>query len=49
MISSRELEHVVLQVNAKFEELFKKIAALEKQIAENTGTKNVKSKRLKTS
>jgi tRNA(Phe) wybutosine-synthesizing methylase Tyw3 len=49
MISSKELEHVVAQVNSKFEELFKKLAVLEKQIAENTGTKNVKSKRLKTS
>ena len=35
MISSGELEHVVEQVNSKFEELFKKIAALEDQVAKN--------------
>ena len=44
MITNRELEHVVSQVNVKFEELFKKIVQLEKQLAENTGAKNVKSK-----
>jgi len=43
MVSSRDLEHVVAQVNVQFEELFKKIAQLEKQIAE-TGAKNGKGK-----
>ena len=43
MVTTRELEHVVSQVNVKFEELFKKIAQLEKQIAE-TGAKNGKGK-----
>jgi len=49
MVTTRDLEHVVSQVNVKFEELFKKIVQLEKQIADNTGAKNVKSKRPKTS
>jgi phage shock protein A len=49
MVSNRDLEHVVAQVNVQFEELFKKIAQLEKQIAE-TGAKNVSKKtRPKTS
>jgi len=43
MVSSRDLEHVVAQVNAQFEELHKKITQLEKQIAE-TGAKNGKGK-----
>ena len=49
MVSTRDLENVVAQVNVKFEELFKKIVQLEKQIADNTGAKNGKSKRPKTS
>jgi hypothetical protein len=50
MISTRDLENVVAQVNVKFEELFKKIVQLEKQIADNTGAeKNVKGKRPKAS
>jgi hypothetical protein len=50
MVSTRDLENVVAQVNVKFEELFNKIVQLEKQIAENTGAeKNGKSKRPKTS
>ena len=49
MVSNKDLEHVVAQVNVKFEELFKKIAQLEKQIAE-TGAKNASKKtRPKTS
>ncbi len=48
MVSSRDLEHVVAQVNVKFEELHKKITQLEKQIAE-TGAKNASKKRPKTS
>ena len=48
MVTTRELEHVVAQVNVQFEELFKKIAQLEKQIAE-TGAKNASKKRPKTS
>ena len=43
MVSNKDLEHVVAQVNVQFEELFKKIAQLEKQI-EGTGAKNGKSK-----
>ena len=50
MVSNSDLEHVVSQVNVKFEELFKKIVQLEKQIAENTGAeKNASKKRSKTS
>jgi len=49
MVSTRDLENVVAQVNVKFEELFKKIVQLEKQIADNTGEKNGKGKRPKTS
>jgi hypothetical protein len=44
MVSTRDLENVVAQVNVKFDELFKKIVQLEQQLAENTGAKNVKSK-----
>ena len=43
MVSTRDLENVVAQVNVKFEELFKKIVQLEKQIADNTGAENVKA------
>ena len=32
MVSTRDLENVVAQVNVKFEELFKKIVQLEKQL-----------------
>lgn len=50
MVTTRDLEHVVSQVNVKFEELFKKIVQLEKQIADNTGAeKNASKKRPKTS
>jgi hypothetical protein len=50
MVTTRDLEHVVTQVNVKFEQLFKKIVQLEKQLADNTGEKkNGKSKRPKTS
>ncbi len=48
MVSTRDLENVVAQVNVKFEELFKKIAQLEKQI-EETGAKKASKKRPKTS
>lgn len=44
MVSNKDLEHVVAQVNVQFEELFKKIAQLEKQIADNIGAKNGKGK-----
>ncbi len=45
MVSTRDLENVVAQVNVKFEELFKKIVQLEKQLADNTGEeKNAKGK-----
>ena len=43
MISSKELEHVVAQVNSKFEELFKKIATLEKDV-KNANNKAPKGK-----
>jgi hypothetical protein len=50
MVTTRDLEHVVTQVNVKFEQLFKKIVQLEKQLADNTGEeKNVKGKRHKAS
>tara|TARA_R110000764_G_scaffold57440_1_gene125004 strand:+ start:1994 stop:2122 length:129 start_codon:yes stop_codon:yes gene_type:complete len=42
MVSNRELENVVSQINAKFEELFNKLAQLEKQIADNVGAKSKK-------
>lgn len=48
MISTRDLENVVAQVNVKFEELFKKIVQLEKQIADNTGAENGKAKSRKS-
>jgi len=50
MVSTRDLENVVAQVNVKFEELFKKIVQLEKQLADNTGAeKNASKKRSKAS
>ncbi len=49
MVTTRDLEHVVTQVNVKFEQLFKKIVQLEKQLADNTGAKNASKKRPKTS
>jgi hypothetical protein len=50
MVSTRDLENVVAQVNVKFDELFKKIVQLEQQLAENTGEKkNASKKRSKTS
>ena len=45
MVSNKDLEHVVAQVNVQFEELFKKIAQLEKQME----AKNASKKRPKTS
>ena len=48
MVSNSDLEHVVSQVNVKFEELFKKIVQLEKQIADNTGAENGKAKSRKS-
>ena len=48
MVSTRDLENVVAQVNVKFEELFKKIVQLEKQIADNTGAENDKAKSRKS-
>lgn len=48
MVSTRDLENVVAQVNVKFEELFKKIVQLEKQIADNTGEENGKAKSRKS-
>ena len=48
MVSTRDLENVVAQVNVKFEELFKKIVQLEKQLADNTGAENGKAKSRKS-
>mgnify|MGYP001129283497 CR=1 FL=1 len=44
MVTTRELEHVVSQVNVKFEELFKKIAKLEKQMEAKNASKKTRSK-----
>lgn len=48
MVSTRDLENVVAQVNVKFDELFKKIVQLEKQLADNTGAENGKAKSRKS-
>jgi hypothetical protein len=48
MVTTRDLEHVVTQVNVKFEQLFKKIVQLEKQLADNTGAENGKAKSRKS-
>jgi hypothetical protein len=48
MVSTRDLQHVVAQINVKFDDLFKKIAELEKQIDEQ-GAKDASKKRSKTS
>lgn len=44
MVSTRDLENVVAQVNVKFEQLNNEIVQLKKQIADNTGAKNGKGK-----
>ena len=44
MVTTRELEHVVSQVNVKFEELFKKIAQLEKQMETKNASKKTRPK-----
>ena len=49
MVSTRDLENVVAQINVKFEQLNNEIVQLKKQLADNTGAKNVKSKRPKAS
>ena len=50
MVSTRDLENVVAQINVKFEQLNNEIVQLEKQIADNTGAeKNASKKRSKTS
>ena len=49
MVSTRDLENVVAQVNVKFEQLTNEIVQLKKQLADNTGEKNVSKKRPKTS
>jgi len=50
MVSTRDLENVVAQVNAKFDELFKRLVKLEEQLAAKptTGTDNASKKRPKT-
>jgi outer membrane murein-binding lipoprotein Lpp len=42
MVSNRDLENVVSQVNVKFEELFKKIAQLEKQMEAKNASKKTR-------
>lgn len=50
MVSSRDLENVVDQVNAQFEELFKRLAKLEaKEVEEVEEVKDASKKRSKTS
>ena len=44
MVSNRDLEHVVAQVNVQFEELFKKIAQLEKQMETKYASKKTRPK-----
>ena len=45
MITTRELEHVVAQVNARFEELFKELEKLKAKEEKPSGdTKKGKSK-----
>jgi len=44
MVTTRELEHVVEQVNVKFEELFKKVAQLEKQMEAKNASKKTRPK-----
>jgi len=45
MITDRDLQHVVSQVNAKFEELFKRLAKLEaKEEKPNDNAKKGQSK-----
>ena len=50
MVSTRDLENVVAQINVKFEQLTNEIVQLKKQLADNTGAeKNASKKRPKTS
>ena len=50
MVSTRDLENVVAQINVKFEQLTNEIVQLKKQLADNTGEeKNASKKRPKTS
>ena len=50
MVSTRDLENVVAQINVKFEQLTNEIVQLKKQLADNTGEeKNGSKKRPKTS
>ncbi len=44
MVSNKDLEHVVAQVNVQFEELFKKIAQLEKQMEAKNASKKTRPK-----
>ena len=48
MVSTRDLENVVAQINVKFEQLTNEIVQLKKQLADNTGEKNASKKRPKT-
>ena len=49
MVSTRDFENVVAQINVKFEQLTNEIVQLKKQLADNTGEKNASKKRPKTS
>ena len=44
MVSNKDLENVVAQVNVKFEALFKKIAQLEKQVETKNASKKTRPK-----
>ena len=44
MVSNKDLEHVVAQVNVEFEELFKKLAQLEKQMETKNASKKTRPK-----
>ena len=44
MVSTRDLENVVAQINVKFEQLTNEIVQLKKQVADNTGAENGKAK-----
>ena len=48
MVSTRDLENVVAQINVKFEQLTNEIIQLKKQLADNTGAENGKAKSRKS-
>ena len=48
MVSTRDLENVVAQINVKFEQLNNEIVQLKKQLADNTGAKDDNAKKGKS-